>query len=206
MNEIYADIQQGTPEWFALRLGSIGGTGITTAVSNGSGRKKYMYALASEIITGVKVEDFKFKHADRGHIYEPPARELFEFRYGVKVQQVALIKDGPHMHHSPDGLFGDDDMIEIKVRLPHVFLEIIEDNPAMSTSDRRQVQWGFAKWKRKRCHYIQYCPEYENAGLDPMIVKTITPDWDEIRTLERGAKEFIEEMTELIERQRGRNG
>lgn len=206
MSEIYADIQQGTPEWFSLRLGSIGGSGITTAVSNGKGRKEYMRKLASEIITGVKVDDVKFKYADRGHEFEPVARRLYCLRYGADVQEVALIKDGPHMHHSPDGLVGDDGIIEIKVRLPHVFIGITEDNTPPKTSDRRQMQWGLAKWKRKWTDYIQYCPEYDAVGLDPMVVQRVTCDWDEIRTLERGANDFIEEMLEIVKRQRGRNG
>ena len=142
MSEIYTEIPQGSKEWFDLRLGSIGGSGISTVVSSGSGRRQYMLKRASEIITGVRAEDFKFKYADRGHEFEPAARDLYSFRYGVNVDQVALIKDGPYKHHSPDGLVGDDGMIEIKVRLPHVFLEITEDNKPMSTSDRMQVQWG----------------------------------------------------------------
>lgn len=200
MSEIYYDILQGSDEWFGLRIGSLGGDSISTAVSKGTGRRQLMFKMATELVLQKKVENTKFKYADRGSTFESPARDLFAVRNNVTIQQVAMIKDGPHKHHSPDGLFGDEDMIEIKVRLPHVFLEAKEDNPPLSTHDRKQNQWGLARWKRKRCHYIQYCPEFDELGLDPMIVKIIEPDWKEIRELERGANEFIDEMLEMVER------
>lgn len=197
--EIIKDIPQGSDEWHRLRLGSIGGSGITKAVAKGSSRIQYARELASEILTGVPAPHFQFKDAERGHIYEPVARNRYAYIRNVEVEQFAMVKDGPHKHHSPDGIVDDDLMVEIKTRLPHVFIEIVETNSKPSTGDRRQIQWGLKRWDKKLCDYIQYCPELEGV-CDPMIITRFGRDEKEIEFLESGCDKFIKETLLIVER------
>ena len=194
--EIIRDIEQGSPEWFSIRLGSIGGSSISKAVAGGKGdtRRKLMYDLAGEILTGVQADSYSFRHADRGKEFEPEARDLYAFERGVEVEQVALVKAGPHKHYSPDGLC--DGLIEIKVRIPSVFIEAVEEGK-IPTSDRKQIQWGLHLCEREWCDYIQHCPEMVDR---PQFVQRIYRDEKEIKALNSGADEFIAELLDLVKR------
>ena len=196
--EIIRGIEQGTPEWFALRIGSIGGSSISDVVAGGKGKSRasLMYRLASEILTGVKSDGPNIKYAERGHEFEAEARDLYAFEREVEVEQVALVRDGAHKHYSPDGLVGENGLIEIKVRLPHVYLEALETGVS-PLHDRRQVQWGLHLTGRKYCDYILFCPEMHSR---PMHVEQIGRDEKMIAELEYGADKFIAEMLAMVER------
>lgn len=195
--EIIRDIDQCSPEWFALRLGSIGGSSISKAVAGGDGkmRRKLMYDLAGEILTGVSAEHFQFRHAERGKEFEAEARDLYAFERGVDVEQIALVKVGPHKHYSPDG-FPPGGLIEIKVRIPSVFVEAVETG-TIPTSDRKQMQWGMALCEREWCDYIQHCPDMVDR---PQFVQRIERDENEIATLQDGADAFISELLAMVKR------
>ena len=157
MPKIIRDIEQGTAEWLQLRLGSVGGTALNLILGDGKGRKKTLYGLTGEILTGQLTESYHAKYYDRGHEYEPIARAWYESVYNVDVEQVALIKsDYPRRHHSPDGLVGEDGGIEIKTRLPHIYLELLETEK-IPIADRRQCQNFLDISGRKWIDYIVYC-------------------------------------------------
>ena len=185
-----------TDEQRILRLGSIGGSGITNAVSKGKGRADYLYRKASEIVTGVPAPSKTFQYADRGNELEDAALSLFAYRYDLELKKVKIRRKTRHKHYTPDALvIGQDSFCEVKVRLPHVFMANV-DSGAIETSTRRQMQWGFRILGRKLCYYIQYCPEMP----DPLYVQEIRPDLDEIAWLDKKADEFISEMLEIVDR------
>jgi len=194
--EIIKDIEQNSEEWFQLRLGSIGGSSIAKAVAKGQGksRKDLLYKLAGEILTGVPAPSFKFQHADRGHEHEDDARGAYEFNHGVVVEQVSMIKNGHRKHCSPDGLVGDDGMVEIKTRIPSVFIEAMESGK-IPTSDKRQMQWSLSRSERRYCDYVQYCPEMKKNKL---LVIRIARDEKLIKELEEGADSFLHDLDSLV--------
>ena len=59
----FHDVEQGTDEWMALRAGSLGASSVADALAGGTGatRKKLMYKLAAESITGEKSPSFQRK-------------------------------------------------------------------------------------------------------------------------------------------------
>ena len=92
--EIIRDIEQLSEEWMQARIGSIGGSSITTACAGGSGstRNKLLYRMAGEILSGEKFEGYSNEHMERGIRQEPDARDLYSFINGVEVEQVGLVK------------------------------------------------------------------------------------------------------------------
>lgn len=199
--DIIKDIDQGSDEWLQMRCGSIGGTGIDIVASKGKQRDQLVYKVASEIVTGVKVEEFKFKYADRGHQYEQEAINYYSFNTDNDVERVGMVRLDERRHYSPDGLVGDDGTIEVKVRLPHVFAEAM-DKKTTPTAVRRQIFWGLFVCERDWSDYIQYAPEYALVGLNPMIVERVERDDKEIKTLVDAYNQFASEVDAVCERLR----
>lgn len=199
MSEIIRDIKQGDPEWHQLRLASIGGTSISVIKPSGNPRRALLDIFVGEYLTQVPAENKKFKYADRGNHYEDAARKCFSLTYHVDVEQVAMVKDGPHKHYSPDDLIGDDELAEYKVRLPSVFVRATQER-YFPTPVKYQIQWGLAITRRKRCYYVQYCPEFDNIGFNPLIVEIIERDEDLIRDLQSSATVFINDMKKLADK------
>ncbi|MGB4498511.1 MAG: lambda exonuclease family protein [Methylococcaceae bacterium] len=115
----FHDIEQNTPEWFALRLGKCTASNFQTIMANegkafGEPAKKYALQIALERITGNKSGvSFSNAHTERGHEQEPIARELYESENFVDVTNGGFFDCGD-FGDSPDGLVGDDGVIEIK--------------------------------------------------------------------------------------------
>ena len=196
--QIIRTCEQGTDEWFQLRLGSIGGSSITHILGGGRGREKLMNQLLDEIITGQNAESYQNANMRRGTEYEPKARLYYELITGNIVEEVALItNDVKGVHYSPDGLIGNDGLLEIKTRLPHVFLEKI-DSGKIEIGYIRQVQHGLWVTERQYCDFMNYCPE----AKDPMHLTRIERDEKMIREIKVEVRLFLEELNAKVERLR----
>src|ERR1019366_9754937 len=107
MIEIF-DIEQGTPEWHALRAGIATASKFATIMAKGRDgpsltRAKYMRQLAGEIITGEPAETYSNGHMARGQEMEADVRRLYAFNAADAVTQVGFIRNGPK-GSSPDAL------------------------------------------------------------------------------------------------------
>jgi len=190
-------MQQGNPDWFAERIGSIGGSSIAAVVAGGEGkmRKTLLYRLVGELLTDVKYEGFKNEHMERGIEQESEARLRYELVTGNEVVQVGLIKSTDYKHVSPDGLVGQDGIIEIKCVIPSVHVETImaDKIPAVY---RKQNQWGLFICERQWCDFISYSPLVTSM---PMWIKRAERDEKLIKELNEGADKFIKEMIEILD-------
>ncbi len=199
MPEIIRDVDQGSEEWFKYRLGSVGGCSIDAVLAKGKGktRKSLMYKLAGEILSGIKTDSYTNQYMQRGQEYEDEARKYYEFISGNTVEQVALIKsDIFGVHVSPDGLVGSDGGVEIKVRLPHVYVELL-DTEKIETGYMRQCQHFLWVTGRGWIDFINYCPE---ITANPMWKKRITPDPKIIDQIEIELPIFLKELSEMVRR------
>ena len=120
--KVTADIPQGTTEWLYLRSGIptaseadriVTPTGNATAATTS---EKYLFELLAERITGKPaVEAPKLWWAERGKELEESARSGYEFTRDVIVDPVSFITDDDgRWGCSPDGLIGDDGLVEFK--------------------------------------------------------------------------------------------
>jgi len=101
------DCEQGTTEWFALR------SGLPTA---SSASDWYAETLAADLYAGQPVDAWQGSaYTERGHEIEPEARSWYEFERGIDVESVGFCTDDLERYGcSPDGLVGDDGLLEIK--------------------------------------------------------------------------------------------
>jgi putative phage-type endonuclease len=193
--------EQGSQAWFDARLGSIGGSSISSVVAGGQGkmRKSLMYRLAGEILSGVKYESYSNAHMERGTEQEADARIEYQMTMNNRVDQVGLIKAGEHKHESPDGLVDPIGKIEIKCVIPSVQVETILSD-RVPAAYRKQCQWGLFICEREWCDFVSYSPLVVDR---PIWIKRVSRDEKLITELDEGADKFIEEMLAIVEKIKG---
>jgi putative phage-type endonuclease len=156
-------MEQRTPEWFAKRLGKVTASRIAdlmakTKTGPGASRANYLAQLVTERLTGTPTESYKSPAMDWGIEQEAAARAAYSARTGVLVDEVDFV-DHPTMQAgaSPDGLVGEDGLIEIKCPNTSTMLEYLEDR-TIPTKYRLQIQWQLAVTGRDWCDFVAYDP------------------------------------------------
>jgi putative phage-type endonuclease len=174
----YWEIEQGTDKWHALRLGVITASTIgvlTTSTgkpANNDTSRTAIYKLLAERITGESEASFYNDDMMRGHMLEPGARDLYAKHTGHEVRECGFVTrrtNGILLGYSPDGLIGDDGIIEIKAPRPKKHLAAMLDDQ-IPPEYIPQVQTGLAVTGRQWCDFISYAP-----GL-PLFIKRVERD------------------------------
>jgi hypothetical protein len=197
---VYREFEQGSPEWYIARAAIPTASQFATVQASGKGggvsltRRKYLLTLAGERLTGEPAESYSNFHMERGKLMEAEARELYEFQKDCVIDRVGFIRhDTEKTGCSPDGLIGDDGVIEIKTALPHIQLERLIDN-TLPSEHRAQVQGALWITGRKWCDFVSYWPTL------PMLVVRVERDEDYIAALAKAVAAFNAELDALVER------
>lgn len=159
------EIEQRTDEWFAARLGKVTASCLhkvlaKTKTGYGADRANYMTQLVLERITGMKADSYTNAAMQWGLDQEPFARAAYEAHTGVFVDEVGFV---PHptidmAGASPDGLVGQDGMVEIKCPDSKTALECwLSDNP-IEGKYFAQMQWQMRCADRAWCDYVVFDP------------------------------------------------
>ena len=195
--EIFA-FDQGSAEWFAARAGIVTASEFQTLLMKGKGggdsvtRRTYMRKLAGEILTGEPMEAFTNAHMERGKLMEQEARDLYAFMTDTDPQQVGFIKSG-RKGASPDSLIESDGGLEIKTKLPHLLIELLESGEVPS-EHVAQVQGGMWVAEREWWDFVAYWPKL------PLFVKRIYRDEAYIKKLSEAVDQFNGELDALVSR------
>jgi putative phage-type endonuclease len=114
----YKEITQGTPEWLQARLGCLTASRANDAVAakTTAAYQNYLWQLVAERLTGQQEDSYTNADMLRGTEKEPIARAAYEAHTGNFVTQTGfwLHPTIQWLGASPDGLVGDDGLIEIK--------------------------------------------------------------------------------------------
>jgi len=186
---------QGTDEWLMARLGIPTSSMFKDMMAKGQGktRRTYMLKLAGERITGELPQGYSDAHMERGHALEPKARSLYELESGNSVTECGFILADYNAGYSPDGLVGEDGVIEVKTRLPHLMLETLLTQK-VPAEHAKQIQGGLLVSERKWCDFIAYWP-----GL-PLFIKRVYRDDEAILAIRAAIVSFNEEINGIIEK------
>jgi len=157
--------EQGTPEWFADRLGKATGSSASAIVAKArtkgaesETRKKYRYQLALESITGGQViEHFSNRHTERGNELEQFARMAYEVRTGEMVEEAGFCyQESQNFGCSVDGFIGDKKgIIEIKCPLALIHMGYIQDN-CVPSDYLPQVLHNILTTGAEFCDFVSY--------------------------------------------------
>jgi hypothetical protein len=175
---IHNDVEQGSPEWLQLRCGILTASTVgqlitpktAKAASNDVSRALTAH-LVAERLTGYVEPTFVSSDMERGHLDEPIARDLYSQHYApaVEVGFMTNTVGGHRIGYSPDGLVGDDGLIEIKSRRQKKQLQtILADEVPLE--NMAQVQTGLLVSGRDWLDYVSYC------GGMPLYVKRVYPN------------------------------
>ena len=194
--EIITDIEQRDPEWFKLRIGSIGGSSISSVVAGGKGkmRKNLMYRLAGEILSGEKYEGYSNSHMQRGVDQEDDSLAVYEAVTGNEIYQPAIVKASKYKHYSPDSLCDPNGIVESKSAIPSIHVERIATEK-IEGNYYKQIQWGLHICQRKWCDFVSYSPLVIDM---PIWIKRYLRDERLIKELDEAADEFLKEMTLIV--------
>lgn len=193
---------QGSDEWFEMRLGKITASKISDVIAKGrSGeavsRADYKLDLALERHSGIKTESVSTFHMQRGTELEPQARIHYELKTGTFVDQLDFV---PHptidmAGASPDGLVGDDGLIEIKcpMRKNHARYLLSGKPPAAYIP---QMAWQLACTGREWVDFVSYHPDMPNNTN--LFISRYYRDEKYISEVEGLIKTFNEDVDSLV--------
>lgn len=194
------DFEQRSPEWEDARRGMvtasiIGGliTPKTMQPANNEMSRALTALLVSERITGVSEPTFTSMDMERGVWDEPLACEVYSKTW-AEVREVGLIvreEYGRRLGYSPDGLVGNDGLIEVKSRRAknHLLTILADEVPAENMA---QIQCGLFVSDRAWCDYVSYC------GGMPMWRKRVFPDLEWQRAIVAALIEFEERAAAMV--------
>lgn len=177
---IKTDLVQGSEEWLQARLGLLTASEMKLIISpkmlrpaKNDKSRAHLYELLAQRLSGYIEPHYIGDDMLRGREEEELAREVYEEQY-APVSQVGFITNsrwGFTLGYSPDGLVGDDGLIEAKSRRQKYQVETIVADE-MPEDYIIQVQAGLLVSERRWCDFISYC------GGMPMFTKRIYPDAD----------------------------
>jgi putative phage-type endonuclease len=193
---------QGSPEWLQARVGIVTASRVgdilaTTKSGPSASRAGYLGELVAEQLTGVSAAPI-FMNDDmrRGVELEPAARFAYEMQTEQIVQKIGLVLH-PTMKAgaSPDGLVGDEGLVEIKCPRTHVHIGYIEGGkpPAKYLA---QMGWQLVCTGRKWVDFVSYDERMPEA-LQLFIVR-FEPTMEVLQQLTREVSAFLAEVDEKV--------
>lgn len=168
---IIHDVEQGSPEWLALRAGIPTASRfdeiLTPTGKPSTQAEKYMLELLAEWLSGEPAETYQNDWMKRGTELEPEARNYYAFTTDAEIRQVGFItRDDGLVGASPDALVNDDGLSEIKCPAPHTHVAYLLGEK-LATKYIPQVQGQLWIAERDWCDWISYHPK-----MQPCIVRT----------------------------------
>lgn len=180
---IFVDVEQNTEEWLELRRGKITGSAIGKIMANegkafGDPAKAYALQIALERITGESAGGgYSNAHMERGHEQEPLARMLYEETYFCDVTNGGFFDLGG-IGCSPDGMVGEDGLIEIKSVIASVHYANVKRG-GVDPSYKWQVISNLLFTEREWIDFVSYCHEYP-VGKKLFVHRTFKKDCGEL--------------------------
>jgi putative phage-type endonuclease len=192
------DIIQGTPEWHAIRCGKVTASRIADVIAKtktgwGASRANYMGELIAERLTGTPAPGFSNAAMQWGTEQEPAARVAYQFRTDNIVSEIGFVEH-PSIGMtgaSPDGLIGNDGLVEIKCPQTATHIDTLLGKSAPSKYFS-QIQWQLACTGRTWCDFVSFDPRMpENMSL---FIDRIQRDDVCIMALETMIGDFLREV------------
>jgi len=196
------NIEQGTPEWFALRRGVATASNFDRVVTS-TGKESaqlagYALQLASQLLSDQDDEMYTNADMERGIILEAEARQVYQETMPADVTQAGFITNYGH-GYSPDGLIGDDGLIEIKCPKQNTHTKYLYQGKVPSDY-YAQVQGGLYITGRSWCDFISYHP---NFGERKLFIFRSYRDEEFIGALAKNLEKLAKQRDDIVKKIRG---
>ena len=194
------DVEQGSQEWHDVRRGivtaSVMGKLITPKTikpADNDYSRDLTRIIAAERLTGFTEPTFISADMWRGIDDEPRARAKYAEHYAPVTEVGFIVEEmcGVRIGYSPDGLVGDDGLIEIKSRRAKAQLAtILADEVPLE--NMAQLQCGLLVSGRDWIDYVSFC-----SGM-PLFVKRVYPQRDWFEAIRDATQALEERVSEII--------
>jgi putative phage-type endonuclease len=194
--------EQGSQEWLQDRCGRVTASRIADLMARtksgySASRTNYASQLICERLTGCVAPSFTNAAMIHGTETEPEARRAYEFYIDRDVIQVGFM---PHPSiemsgASPDGLIGDDGLLELKCPNSATHIETLLGG-VIPDKYVKQMQFQMACSGRHWCDFASY----DNRLPERMrlFVKRVDRDEELIGEIETEVRGFLAEIDETV--------
>lgn len=190
----YPNVEQNSPEWHNLRRGMLTASTIgqlitpaTLRVASNDKSRALTWQLVAERIAGWTDPTYQSDDMWRGSMDEPLVRDLYAEHHAPVTEMGFMVRevDNWKLGYSPDGLVGNDGLIEVKSRRPkkHVQTVLSDEPPSENVA---QIQAGLFVSGRQWCDYVSFC-----SGMHLWVTRVYPdPEWQE--AIKQAAEAFEE--------------
>jgi len=193
---IRLDMEQGSSEWHLAR-GGIPTASMFKSILSPTGKpstsaKGYMNQLLADWKAGKPVDPWEGnKFTDIGTERESESRDLYQLLTDNEVTEVGFcFKDDDRLVGcSPDGLCGDDGLVEFKNPKGSTLIGYMLDGK-LPNNYIPQVQGQLWVTDRKWCHFLAYHPDVGH------VMYRVERDEEYIKLLSEAVSKFIRIMLE----------
>ena len=197
------EIEQRSEDWFVIRLGKVTASRVADVIAKtktgySTSRENYMAQLVVERLTQTKAESYTNAAMQWGTDQEPFARAAYEAAQGVMVEEVGFV---PHptiewAGASPDGLVGDDGLVEIKCPNTATMIEALLTGK-VPTKYFTQMQFQMACTGTKFCDYVVFDPRMPAKAQ--LFVTRVNRDDAYIAEIEAEIVKFLAEVESQVQ-------
>ena len=197
------EIEQRSEDWFAIRLGKVTASRVADVIAKtktgySTSRENYIAQLVVERLTQTKAESYTNAAMQWGTDQEPFARAAYEAAQGVMVEEVGFV---PHptiewAGASPDGLVGDDGLVEIKCPNTATMIEALLTGK-VPTKYFTQMQFQIACTGTKFCDYVVFDPRMPAKAQ--LFVTRVNRDDAYIAEIEAEIVKFLAEVESQVQ-------
>ena len=191
----YYDIEQNSDEWMALRCGKFTASMFKDLFAKETTQtyQDAIYKIVFERLTGEVPESFSNDWMQRGHELEQEASDWYSLTTGYEVLNGGFFKLSDWIGASPDGLIGEDGLIEIKCPKYSTMINYLLDQRVPKIYEW-QVQGQLYVTGRAWCDFICYHPKLKR------LVLRIERDDKMLSDLEQKLNESISKADSIIEK------
>jgi hypothetical protein len=195
----HAQLIQGSDEWLQMRCGMLTASEMSLALTptlklaNNDKLRAHVWEITAQRITNYVEPRYVGDKMLRGRDDEIEARRLYHKNY-FPVTEVGFATNddlGFTIGYSPDGLVGDDGLIEAKSRDQKFQVETIARN-AVPQEHILQCQTGLFVTKRKWLDFLSY-----SGGL-PMAVIRVEPVAEYQEAIREASIQFEQSVQECM--------
>ncbi len=202
--QIIKNIEQGTKEWLSLKLGVASASNfnkiITSKGEESDQLKGYALSLATDMFLINPEDGYKTESMIKGNTLEPLARQVYQEENLELVEQITMFKsDCGNFGYSPDGLVGNNGLIEIKNPDSKTHFKYIIENKVPSNYIP-QLQGGLWVSEREWIDFVSYGCNFKEKKL---LIIRVYRDEKFISELARLAQKTIEIRDNLVKQFKG---
>jgi len=197
-------MEQRTPEWYSARLGKVTASRVADIIAKtksgySTSRANYMAELVCERLTGKGGDFYQSGAMLWGTETEPLARAAYEAHTGNLVEETGFV---PHFvidnsGASPDGLIGEDGLIEIKCPNTSTHIDTLLGQ-SVPSKYITQIHWQMACTDRTWCDFVSFDPRMPK-GLQ-LFIKRVERDENMVQELQKEVSVFLTELEYKIEK------